>query len=82
MTPQEALQSKPGAPHYPMSLNRLDGITGAARVEATVVPKQRTDQILVTTEETNQQVTHNRSRTRFQCAAREEKSRLFGKVTE
>lgn len=64
-----------------MSLDRLDGVMRAAGIEAAVASEQRTDQVSVTAEKTDQQVAHSWSRTRFQCTDREEKSWLFGEVT-
>ncbi len=67
MTAREATQAQVAPTQHAVHLYGLDGILGAARIKPAMRTEQRTDQVLVGADESDEEATHVCFRMVFQA---------------
>ena len=74
----EAAEGEPQATHRAMNLDGLGGVVGAAWVETAMVAEQWAEQVLVNSDQSDEERAHRRSPMRFQWAESEVVSVVLG----
>jgi hypothetical protein len=59
MATGEAPDGKPAAAHRTVDLDGLGGVAGAAGMKATVIPEQGAQEVLVSSDQSDQQPAHS-----------------------